>query len=374
MSPSNDNSSSNKNHKEKPKNFFVRRPDTVRRSFAIYSQELAESGKTYNTTIINKDIEALNFNFRRKLISYDEANRQVAEIRNRLAGRVPGIYNTQNESILENFFAAYFKKRPFVIDKESAKHKYKRAVRAIGKLSLLSITEDEALACVLNQLTNGKQREVAEKLNSLFEFLKRDIKCPIPRLEREPVVYVTETEINKLTTDLLAEAYNQSPEQANLTKYAANAFTTFFYAGLRHAEFRACKINSLSPDKKTLNIATQLDTKNKIRRPKNNKTRKAYIHSKGLPAFEACMTSGVLLSHKQLNEIFKRACAKHLKRFDLTIHDLRHSYAVFLLSLGVPKALLAQSMGNSERVIDDHYAGFILSDAGIETISRIMKD
>ena len=359
-------STDTKNHSEQKTNFYIRRPDAVRKSFAIYSQQLTNTGQTKNVTIANKDIEAININFRRKFLTYEEANKQAAEIRNRLAGRTPGIYNVQNESVLEQFFTAYFKKRPFVIDKESAKHKYRRAVKALGKLSLMSVSEDEVLDCVLNQPNNSKSREVAEKLNSLFKFLKRDIQAPIPRIQREPIAYITEDELSKLITGILSE-----PSTTNV--YIANAIQTLFYTGLRHGEFRACKPSSLSLDKKTLNVATQLDIRNKVRTPKNNKIRKAFIHSKAIDSFLYCTTSGILLTHKQLNEAFKRACAKYLNRYDLTIHCLRHAYAVFLLSLGVPKALLAQSMGNSERVIDDHYAGFILSDAGIDTISRIMQ-
>jgi integrase len=346
--------------------YYVKRPDAYRRSFAIYAQKFADTGKTLNQTLNNKEVDAINFQFKSKVLSFEEANKQIELVRNKIAGKAPIISNSINEKLLEKYFTEYFKKHPFVIDKDSAKHKYRRAVRAIGKLSLLAITEDEALEAMLAQTTNGRRREVAEKLNTLFTWLKRDVTVPVPPLKREPIVYITEDELECLVMGLESEG-------TELATYLANAYKTFFYAGPRNGEFRAFDKHTLMADGKTLSIKTQLDVHDEIRSPKNNKIRKAFIHPKGVSALQFCINSELSLSHKQLTEYLKRACIKYLNRYDITVHCLRHSYAVFLLSMGVPKALLAQSMGNSERVIDDHYAGFILSDAGIDTISRFVN-
>ena len=76
----------------------------------------------------------------------------------------------------------------------------------------------------------------------------------------------------------------------------------------------------------------------------------------------------------KINKRFKSACravfkdkSKHCKW-----HDLRHSYAIFLLTKGVPIQLVAQSMGNSVSVCEKHYAGFVLTDVGISAINNIL--
>ena len=44
---------------------------------------------------------------------------------------------------------------------------------------------------------------------------------------------------------------------------------------------------------------------------------------------------------------------KHLK-----FHDLRHSYAIYLLSLGMSLERVAQSLGNSIQFCQQYYVGF----------------
>lgn len=55
-------------------------------------------------------------------------------------------------------------------------------------------------------------------------------------------------------------------------------------------------------------------------------------------------------------------------RPELRFHDLRHSYAIELLNHGVSLSLTAQALGNSVQVCQEYYAGFELSDEGLDVI------
>lgn len=340
-------------------NFYVKSPDKFRRSFSIYKQDVLPSGATKNITIQSPDVQSINYQFKKQQITFAEAKRQVELVRNRLAGKTPDIFNASNERLLDGIMEDYFKERPFIIDKASTLHKFKRAVKAIGKLSLLSITAEECLQCVLAVEGNEQQREVAHKLNSIFKRLKREIIVPVPPKEFLEVKYLNEAEIEKLAA-------------SDSTTPLVHAIILAFYSGLRIGEQRAIKVNDLLKGEKTLMVNKQLDLKNKIRPPKNRKKRIAYLHEDGLAAFKA-FVNGPKFTHKQLNVEFQKLCSKVLGRTDLHWHDLRHSYAIHMLSAGVPIQLVAQSMGNSVRVCEERYAGFVMAEQGIETINRILK-
>lgn len=80
------------------------------------------------------------------------------------------------------------------------------------------------------------------------------------------------------------------------------------------------------------------------------------------------------LSRTAIAKRFALACKKLFK--DKTKHckwhDLRHSYAVLLIGRGATITLVAQSMGNSVKVCEEYYSGYVLTSEGIETLSKIV--
>lgn len=337
--------------------FYVRKPDVKRKTFAIYQRVTLPSGVTKNETLINSDIEAINFKFKKKELSFKEAIKLAEGVKARLLNKPPEIHHSQNNKILEDMLKTYFKEKPFLVSEDSARHKYERAVRALGELSLLTVTRDEALAKIMKLETNAQQREAGNKLNSLFKRLGRQVIVPIPPKEHNEVTYITEEQCQALMA------------AADPTFKAAIALS--FYGGFRAGELRA--INKATMQGHVLNVTSQIDPHNKVRQPKNRKRRKAFLHPRANEYLAVWSSRPEQLSHSQLNKMFKSLVYTVFSRTDLTWHDLRHSYAIHLLGSGVPIQLVAQSMGNSVRVCEDYYSGFILSDHGIETISRMIN-
>lgn len=342
--------------------YYIKKPDKHRNTFAIY-KHVSSPDSIKNITIENSDVDAINKQLLSRQISYEDACKQVVAIRNRIAAIPPTVFNADNERILASMLKSYFLEKPFIVDKVSATHKYKRAVLALGKLPLMGVTRDEALACIMALPNNGKQREAAHKLNSIFKRLGRELVIPVPPKDHEEVAFISEEELDKIVTGLQGEAKT----------ILAAAIKLSFYTGLRVGELRGLTTAARLPDGNTLSITTQLDVREKKRAPKHRKKRKAFMHDKAKDAFVIWTTKTVGLNHKQLNTQFQKACVKYIGRSSLTWHDLRHSYAIYLLSAGVPIQLVAQSLGNSVRVCEECYAGHIFSDQGLETIKRVLS-
>ena len=162
-------------------NYYVKRPSQRRKVFGIYSQVVHASGSTTNKTVHNADLESINCRFLSGAICEQQALKLVVAIKDKLKATVNKKPSTQNQSVLDAFLTAYFKRKRFLVDKESAKNKFTRAVNAIGQTPILSASEDELLDAVLKQAYEcNKSRDVVHKLNSILTWLKRDIKVCVP--------------------------------------------------------------------------------------------------------------------------------------------------------------------------------------------------
>lgn len=341
------------------KNYYLKRPSKDRHTFAIYSQVILPDGITKNETIDNKDVHAINKQLLAGSINMEHAERLVQAIKNKIAGTQPEIYNNDNDKLLVTFMKQYFNDKPFLVSNDSAANKYARAVRALGKHSVMTVTRNEALAAVMSLTTNNQRREAAHKLNSMFKKLGRPVVVPVEPKEHDEVTHVSESDMLKLV------AAADTPELAIFIKLA-------FYCGARIQEIAAFTPSS-KIEERVINVATQIDRyEGRKSAPKNRKKRKAYLDKAGIKAFNDWVSLPAKPDYYALYRQFTRLVYNVLKRTDLSPHSLRHSYAIYMLSSGVPIQLVAQSMGNSVKVCEDSYAGFVLSDQGIDTISRIL--
>ena len=338
-----------------------------RKTFSIYKIKTNHDGSTSSETIASKEINSINEQFLSGTISFDMALRNIKKVFKNLQRKngivvAPDVFNNQNQKILNNYWEREYQDRDLV-DAQSAKFKLQRAIEALGNVSLLSATKEEIQKQIeLRKFSNTKQREIASKINLLLKFIKRDIRVSKKRKERQKVKYLTEDEmltISKLMGDEVLES---------MVKLA-------FYSGARLGEIYA--LTTKSYNSKILFIDSQIDKEDVERDPKWGSKRKAYLLPNGLDAFNFWVANKdkIQISRLAISKRFKAACKKHFKDKDkhCKFHDLRHSYAIFLLSKGVNLTLIAQSMGNSVVVAQEYYAGFSLTDETIETVDRIVR-
>lgn len=353
----------------KAKNFFLKIRPSRPTAFSIFERIEYVDGTTLDETIQDNDLKDLNVSYKAKRLSLDEAKKSAKSIlkriksQNNLINPLDEIFNSENTKILTRFLEDYFKRKKFLVDKDSARYKFERAIRALGALSIQSATDDEMLTKIMNLPEKSSSlREKINKLNTILKYLKRDVTIGLPPEEIEEVKYLSEDEV------LLVARQLNDERLKNLCLLA-------FYSGLRIGETLAINSNSLRADG-TIYVEAQIDKHGKRRLPKNRKRRSAFLIESGVVNFRhwTKLLPESDLTRNKINKRFKSACravfkdkSKHCKW-----HDLRHSYAIFLLTKGVPIQLVAQSMGNSVSVCEKHYAGFVLTDVGISAINNIL--
>lgn len=130
---------------------------------------------------------------------------------------------------------------------------------------------------------------------------------------------------------------------------------------------------------KQIYIETQLTRDEVEKDPKWGSVRPAYVFTgmaECLGTIQEYRLKGELPTRDRLRKNFQRACMKTFpsdKSKRLTYHDLRHSYAIRLLSKGIILDLVAQSLGNSSAVCQEYYSGYVLTHASLEMIASVVE-
>jgi integrase len=285
-----------------------------------------------------------------------QAKRLLETLRNE-RGERRVTFNQGNYKILETFWKSY--KLRDLIDPDTAYHDFRRAVDAVGDLPIASASQDE-LQTALTKHKGNKQRRIAARLNSILKFLGRDVRVRLTREEMREIAYLTPEEVGRLTSQV-------KPTLASLIQ-------VLFLTGLRLGEAMALRSSQLRPDG-SLWVDSQVDKHGQRRSTKTRKPRKVFVLSGGDVALQKWIQflPDVAQDRLSLSQAMRRESMRILKR-DLCLHDLRHSYAVLMVSRGVSLSLVAQSLGNSILVCEKYYSGFVLSDEGIETIKRMLNN
>ncbi len=285
-----------------------------------------------------------------------------------------------NFDIFQSYWKKKYDKLPEdekLIDESSARNDFKRALKCIGDLNLRSASLEDLLEKInkIPELSNRKR--VALRINSLLKHIgRKDDKIALGKNKKRKTRQVNYISHNDLPLLLLQLPVNKSPDRtaANLRLLVQTAF----YSGLRIGEIFAMTGNSIQGN--YILVKNQLDRKLNTRKTKTQQERKAYV----IPEGREIVEKWALLSLKDKQSIrnlkysiiiksITKICFPDDKSKHCTFHDLRHSYAIHLLSKGVSLSLVAQSLGNSISVAEEYYAGYCLSDDAINSIESTMQ-
>lgn len=356
------------------KRYYLKKPTGKRKSFAIYLQTVNSDSSTSNETIQNKDLEAINSKLHDGLYSITEAHVHAEKLRQRLnkdLGVIPPhkdpfnqIVHVQNQRLLEKYWDSEIAYRDLV-DEESALGKLRRAVNAIGDCSLATATRGELTKKVKDlPFENTKKRQITSSLNQLLKYAGRDFKLIQPKKQRARVKFLTVDEFNKVMDQMTCEGSKALCRAA-------------FLSGGRQGECFAMDTRKVKGH--SVYIETQLTEDNDEKDPKWGSVRPAYAFDGLLDVVKQINElrhEGKLPTRPMLRKNFTRACMRAFpgdRSKHCCYHDLRHSYAIRLLSMGVNLTLVAQSLGNSVVVCQEYYAGFVLVNESLEMISAIVK-
>lgn len=362
------------------------RPGEHRKSWSLLKCTRAPFGKRSYEKVDNEALKAINDLFLRGLQNFEESEKQVLSLKRRLTleanAHAPSlVFNQANLQILGDmqnpapgsYWKEVYGKKKRIIDKRSSYYDLRRAVEAIGTLSLLTATEEE-IQDKIDKLPPRKQRRVISRLQPILKFLSRSVTMadgtsrPMS-LERARDIA---PEVKYLTRDELLLVLTNLDESMRILCGLA------FHLGARQGELFA--LTALDLKEKSVRIDWQMTKAWTKTQTKTDKRRKAYLLPEGIEWFKSwCsvpLETKKALRTTKLADIFKQACQKAFPSQPekwCVFHDLRHSYAIYLLERSVPLSFVARSLGNSESVCEKYYTGFVLTEGFIETIDLLVQ-
>lgn len=350
--------------------WFVKAPQKGRKSFAIIGFEEA-GGKRKNSTLKDSRVDAINKLYQSGAIDFERARAQCREVVADLyrkhgsksqALRRSGLLK-DNERVFNKFWDEVYEGRELV-DMETAKHDYIRALKFLGSISIVSGSKAEIARALRSNANRSQHRRAVGLLNTILKFLGRDLRLQKPEAEIEEIRHVTLEDLERLC------------EHEEIEEYQL-LYKTLFATGLRLGEAVALEPSSVLPGGR-IYVAMQITTKGgKRKRPKRGKTGEVVILDgwEGVVREFSRLDDKFSLAHnatKRLLRLSRKLWPKEPKKH-ISAHCLRHSHAIHLLSLGIPMAFVAKNLRNGEAVCQKHYAGFSHSPATASAFKALMR-
>lgn len=340
-----------------------------RATFSI--QEHQPNGKV--VTLKSPELADINAKYKAGILTYFQAEKLVISLRDGLYRErdkdLPKLkFSEINLKIMDRYLDdRYSRKKKRLKDFYTYQKDLERALKSLEGLSIQTASEDALQDHIDDKFHKEpkKQRRIVARLNTILRYLGRDfqlVKVDSPEIE---VRHLSLRDFKKILPFL-------DDDFAQICKVA-------FATGMRCGEVFGLKTLDVK-SKDVIEVKRQMLTNLEVTPPKRNKTRKAYI----IRDFQADVSDFARRSLQfkeksragNFSQKVRRACRKAFPKDQskwIVFHDLRHSYAIHLLSMGVPLNQVANCLGNSIPVCEKYYAGYRLSDEGLETIRRIMK-
>jgi integrase len=326
---------------------WIRRPkEKYRRSFSIICR--TPSGKTY--TLKDERILAINSLYKSGTQDEQVCLKQLEEIRLEYLARPIVLYLDANLDIFHRYWEAIYKDRPSEeTSKKSRYNTFKRALGILGKIDLASGTRAD-FQKALKPVPKSQAWVYAGCYNALLKFIGRTDVTVLAPARPKPIP-------RHLTLEQIESVVKLLPDEWKLLVWTA------FGTGCRFGELFALE--------KYFNGVVKVEwqrTKTWDRKePKNKVIRDVPVISQSRPYLQEWMKLDPeikkdMRKKERGSKILRHACAGALIP-EVTIHDLRHSYAIHLLSLGISLTDVARALGDGMAVVQMYYTGFAMSDS-----------
>ena len=348
--------------------FIIKKPTAQGKGYSIFKETRTDQSRTYQK-VSSEPLDSVNHQIKLGTKSPLEYLPQVRNIVTALYDNElkclnikNDTYNFDNIQILDNFWKAEYESRNLV-DAASARYDFYRAIKAVGKLSLISASKEQLQNEIARKHKDNNQRRITSRLNTILKFLNRNIKLRKDKPSQHFVKFITEDDFLQIIPFL------DDPVVLVISRIA-------FYSGARLGEVFGITKQSLRNNH--LYLFQQMDRHCNRRNTKNRISRIAWVFRQGKEdvTYWANIPEKENFRKIKFAEKFRVACKKAFPDDSSKwcgIHDLRHSYAINLLSKGVSLGLVAQSLGNSITVCQRHYTGFVLSDDSMSRIDSLIN-
>lgn len=342
--------------------YFIKSPDKKRRSWAIVSFYYLENRKRQYVPFSDERVPAINKRFKSGDLDETAARVMLEEIIDGLYKRnknLKMVFRTQvlsaeNEKLLNEFWDAVYSPKLLAFDSDrSAKDDFIRAFKRIKNKSLYtSSIKDLNLALKESCENVGQHRRAVDRINEVLAYIKRDIRLPKPAEEFKTVRYITEDEVHALA------------EKANREEIKWLVLT-LFGTGARVGEALALTPRDISEG--SAYVEKQLLRDGTIKTPKRGKKGRAPI----IPSTEKYVKLWAAVKDKGS---YRDAVYDFVvNNSDIVPHDLRHSYAIHCLKMGMSLGMVANSLRNRIEVCQKHYTGYEHNTDTLEVAKKILS-
>jgi integrase len=353
------------------------------------------NGKRF-TTLDDPRIGVINSRYLAGEISYREAEEQLNTILLEYRSKeqkqtAPTFHNQDNAKIYELIWSEDYKYR-YIASASNRMMEFARLLELLGHESIVA-THPQRLQALIDShcgINHSKQRRMAGVANQLLNFLyKRGLAKPsglvkLKKKRRKDITHLTLAEL---------EAVLKQVKIPTLT----NLYLAAFCSGARLGELMSVKPEAIKDGPNgigTLVVKGQIVRGEAAHKGDNaprgvrsvlverellkNQTelRQSLVLEFGLGALKAWARTPkaerlALRNRTYLTEL-KRAAGVALpgRGRKLKFHDLRHSYAIHLLAIGMTMEDVARSIGDTIEVCEEFYAGFSHTPLSVLTMAE----
>jgi integrase len=345
--------------------YFIKRPSKTRKTFALVCYRQDSGTKVYEaiSETLQTQVAEINQRLSQELITEAQAEILLKaliqtqyrkyKVRDLVLKNV--VLSEVNSKLFSQFWKDVYEERTLV-DEDSARYDFMKAIRLIEPLSLLTATASDLKGKLKKAQTNEYRRAV-DRLNQILTYLKRDFKLSKPEAEYSQIKYITKAELDKISR--------------YLGEYKDLAIT-LFVTGIRISESMALKPGDLREG--TLVVDKQFTRFKKLKRPKRGKQGKVFVVPFGIESVKRwCAIENKDNFREGLRGALATSCRSAGLDKVISPHDLRHSHAVYLLSMGASITQIALNLRNRVEVCQKHYAGFSHVDETIEALKQTIS-
>jgi site-specific recombinase XerD len=347
--------------------YQIYKPTKGREAFRVLKYFKA-TGKS--ETIKHSDIDEVNDKVAAGKLKHDAAEKLIDALRVRLyemdgVQRREAELSLDNEKLLNKYWVhEYNPKLKLVADPKGAYAELRRALEALNDLSLEHASESELQLHLDRLLEGNRHRRVIVKLNSMLKYLNRDFTLRLAAKQVGISKYIGLDDLHRLLEYL--------PDSESRIMHAV-----CFYTGLTLSEAFDLDQRSYDPKLAAVRIVTVVEGKGELKA--TYKSRMIVVMPEGRSAMLEWF--GV---RKSVSEYTRKTISRQTRKASMlafgsqptkhiTFKDLRHSYALHLLSKGVPLGLVAESLGISYLAAKEYYGEFELSPDSVSFIRAALS-
>lgn len=311
-------------------------------------------------------------NGKRKYL-YGKTRKEVKEKVEKLLSELnTGTFLEKNSATLDEWVITWLENYLINI-KESTKDVYNKTYRnyiqsEFGNKKLQKITHNQIQIHITNLSKNGLSAKTVKNIHGVFhrifrDALKADLILSNPA---ENIILPTymKKEINPLNEDEIKKFFELTKNHTY-----SDVYEFLILTGLRINECLGLTVDRYNPKDRTILIDRQIEPKPFLNfvSPKNNKSRTLYLCDRAIEIIESRLKRTELervdnpfynehdliffgryrhySSHTIYNNI--RKIGKLVRKENVRLHDLRHTYATLSLKAGVDIKTVQQNLGHS---------------------------